>query len=200
VSKPSSAEGSVSQPPGPPDVTTAYRCVAGKWLIEVRLREPRQLFNHLDPAPFREKDLDPAAERYIEEAVRELGHRRPARLVLHLPADQVGSDDARSLPAAIAHYFAYRSRQVRIERRQLLRRGALSLCIALLFLTVCLSLRELSGGAPGAEILREGLLIIGWVALWRPVEIFLYDWWPMRQQELRFAAIEAMPVEVVLAQ
>jgi len=52
---------------------SAYRREAGQWLIEIRLRELRQLFHHLDPAPFREKDLDPAAEEYIEDAVREIG-------------------------------------------------------------------------------------------------------------------------------
>jgi len=26
---------------------------------------------------------------------------------------------------------------------------------------------------------RESLTIVGWVAMWRPVEIFLYDWWPL---------------------
>jgi len=34
----------------------------------------------------------------------------------------------------------------------------------------------------GGDILyigREGLTIIGWVAMWRPIEIFLYDWWPI---------------------
>jgi len=70
--------------PGPKQAS-AYRREAGQWLIEIRLRELRQLFHHLDPAPFREKDLDPAAEEYIEDAVREIGTRQPARLVIHLP-------------------------------------------------------------------------------------------------------------------
>jgi hypothetical protein len=48
----------------------------------------------------------------------------------------------------------------------------------------------------GAEVLGEGLLIIGWVALWRPVEMFLYDWWPVLRRAWRFEAIARMPVEV----
>jgi len=31
-------------------------------------------------------------------------------------------------------------------------------------------------------VLGEGLLILGWVALWRPLEIFLYEWWPLRRR------------------
>jgi hypothetical protein len=45
-------------------------------------------------------------------------------------------------------------------------------------------------------VLREGLLIIGWVALWRPVEIFLYDWWPVLRRQQRCTAIARMPVDV----
>ena len=45
----------------------AYRCEGDTYLIEIRLRELRQLFNTLDPAPFHEKDLEPAAARRLPE-------------------------------------------------------------------------------------------------------------------------------------
>jgi hypothetical protein len=175
---------------------TAYRRDAGSWLIEIRLREVRQLFHHLDPAPFREKDLDPAAERYLEDAVREIGHARPLRLVVHLPQAEAATPDAQHLPWAIANYFHYRAEQAGIDLRRLLRRGAASLVIGLGFLSGCLVLRQSLGGTAGYGVLAEGLLIIGWVGLWRPVEIFLYDWWPIHRQQRRFAAIAEMPVEI----
>jgi hypothetical protein len=34
-------------------------------LIEVRVGELKQLFNAMDPSPFREKDLDPNADAFI---------------------------------------------------------------------------------------------------------------------------------------
>jgi hypothetical protein len=173
-----------------------YRQDGAVWLIELRLRELRQLFHHLDPAPFREKDLDPAAEAYIEEAVREIGPRHACRLVIHVPAAEADTEDARSLPEAVSHYFEYRSRHARLELRRLLRRGVASIAIGLAFLFACLSMRGWLNGAGEFTLLAEGLLIIGWVALWRPVEIFLYDWWPILRRAGRFAAIARMPVEV----
>jgi hypothetical protein len=175
---------------------SAYRRDGEIWLIEIRLRELRQLFHHLDPAPFREKDLDPAAEAYIEDAMREIGPRHPCKLVIHLHADERTSEDARTLPDSIAHYFEYRAHQTQVELRRLLRRGVMSLVIGLAFMFACLSLRHSLGMTGSHELLREGLLLIGWVALWRPIEIFLYDWWPVLTQQRRFETVARMPVEV----
>jgi hypothetical protein len=173
-----------------------YRREGGDWLIELRLRELRQLFHHLDPAPFREKDLDPAAETYIDDAVREIGLAQPKRLIIHLPEAERLSEDARTVPVAIANYFGYRARQSRVELGRLLRRAMANLAIGLLFLFACLSLRRSLQSTGSSEVLAEGLLIIGWVALWRPVEMFLYDWWPLLRQRRRFESIARMPVEI----
>jgi len=176
--------------------TSAYRREGECWLIEIRLREVRQLFHHLDPAPFREKDLDPAAEAYIEDAVREIGPSHGCKLVVHLPATECQSEDARTLPDALAHYFQYRAMQSRAELRRMLTRGLVSLAIGLSFMFVCLTLRGWLAALGSNGVVTEGLLLIGWVALWRPVEIFLYDWWPIRRRQRRFEAIARMPVEI----
>jgi hypothetical protein len=175
---------------------SVYRREGDTWLIEIRLRELRQLFNHLDPAPFREKDLDPAAETYIDEAFREIGGSRPKKLVIHLPGSTATEDEAAELPEAIRNYFEYRAQQASIELRRLLLRGLANLAIGLAFLFACLSLRRSLASVAGYELLAEGLLIIGWVALWRPVEIFLYDWWPVRRRQRRFEVIACMPVDI----
>jgi hypothetical protein len=173
-----------------------YRREGGDWLIELRLRELRQLFHHLDPAPFREKDLDPAVEEYIDDAVREVGLAKPKRLLIHLPETERNVADASTVRFAIANYFAYRARQSRVELGRLLRRALVNLAIGLLFLFGCLSLRSSLESTGSNDVLAEGLLIIGWVALWRPVEMFLYDWWPLLRQRRRFEAIAGMPVEI----
>ncbi len=175
---------------------SAYRREGGAWLIEIRLRDLRQLFHHLDPAPFREKDLDPAAETYIEDAMREIGPRQPVKLIVHLPDATRSTAEARTLPDAVSHYFCYRATQTRIELRRLLRRALANLAVGLAFLGLCLWLRKSLVAGGGAEVLGEGLLIIGWVALWRPVEMFLYDWWPVLRRAWRFEAIARMPIEI----
>jgi hypothetical protein len=172
-----------------------YRSERGTYLIEIRLRELRQLFNTLDPSPFHERDLDPAAEEYLVSAAREIG-ARPSKLVLHLPPE-TADDEAVGVVTAIRHYFDYRSRHTRQLLRLLLGRGAISLVIGLAFLGACLLLRQLfvDAASSGMTILSEGLLILGWVAMWRPVEVFLYDWWPELGRRRLFDRIAHMQIE-----
>ena len=58
-------------------------------VIEVRVREVAQLFNSLDPSPFRERDLDTDAEDFIVSWARELPQNDELQIVIHLPDAQV---------------------------------------------------------------------------------------------------------------
>jgi hypothetical protein len=179
--------------------TSAYRREDGDTLIEIRLREARQLFHTLDPSPFHEKDLDETAAAYLLEACREASSRRRLRLVVHLPASEAESDHARTLPEAVHHYFSYRERQLRTDLIRLLRYGAVSLAIGLLFLVACLALRRALVAHPpivDRAIVDEGLLILGWVAMWRPIEILLYDWWPLTRRRALLRRLATIPVEI----
>ncbi len=176
-----------------------YRRDGDDTLIEIRLREVRQLFQTLDPAPFHEKDIDDDAEQYLLEACREARRHRHLRLVVHLPAHEMASDAARTLPDAVHNYFAYREREKRTDILRLLHQGLTSLGIGLAFLIACLALRRAliaSSMVVDPTIISEGLLILGWVAMWRPTEMLLYDWWPLARHRALLQRLAVIPVEV----
>ena len=149
--------------------------------VELRVRELSELFNSMDPTPFHHCDLDPNAQDYIESWAMEMPRDSHFRVIVHIenmPAD----DPAPVVQEAIHNYFQYKSVLTRRNLRQLLREGRTSLIIGLVFLALCLFCADLLGensGSTPLHILREGLLIVGWVAMWRPLQIFLYDWWPL---------------------
>jgi hypothetical protein len=72
--------------------------------------------------------------------------------------------------------------------------------IALAFLASSIGIGDaVASYFPGnrlAEVFREGLLIGGWVAMWRPLEVFLYDWWPIRAEVRLFERLSRMPVRI----
>ena len=164
------------------DLSGRYRSEHGVYLIEIKLSRVQQLFNSLDPSPFHEKDLDADAEAYIVGAARELHLATPVRLVIHLPVAEAPFADG--LQQSIHSYFTYRRDGAARDLRFLLRQGRIALAIGLAFLAICLSLRALvfsSVIGPVQSFVAEGLVITGWVAMWRPIQIFLYDWWPLRR-------------------
>jgi hypothetical protein len=174
-----------------------YRSEGGVTLIEMRLNSVRQLFNSLDPAPFPEKDLDREAESYIVDSVREFAIDAPLKLVFYLPRGEM--EEANDLARSIHNYFAYRLRVISRDLTFLLRQGRLTLFIAIGFLLACLSLRQIVlafDENPILHVLAEGLLITGWVAMWRPIEILLYEWWPIRRRCRVAAKLTTMPVEI----
>ena len=152
--------------------------------INLKLRDLAQLFNSMDPSPFLDRDLDQDAEEFIVSWAHELpkGHR--FELVIHL-ATPPEPDRAADVENAVQHYFANRANFKRREFRRLLRRGHVSLLIGLLFLAACLLASGLAARIEhetAAAIVREGFIIAGWVAMWRPIQIYLYDWWPVRDE------------------
>jgi hypothetical protein len=165
--------------------------------IEINLNRLPQLFNSLDPSPFHERDLDQDAEEYIIGSAEEISRQRPFVLVIHLPADQVSESGAPDLGEAVHNYFAYRETQERRRLRMLFRDGRIALATGLVFLFCCVLLRELAfsfGRGTASDILGEGMLIIGWVAMWRPLEIFLYEWVPLRRRCRILSKLAKMPV------
>ena len=168
----------------------------GHVLIEIRLARLAQLFHSFDPAPFREKDLDPAAEAYLTESAEEIGTDLPIALVFELPAAEIPTAQA-LLPEALSNYFTVRAMSTRRTLNRLLRDGRAALVIGLVFLGLCLVASEaVNQWAAGlaTRLLGEGLLIVGWVALWRPLEIFLYEWWPVRRRIAICKRLAAAPV------
>lgn len=168
--------------------------------IEVRVGELKQLFNAIDPSPFHDKDLDPDAEAFIVEWSTELPRDAPIALLVHLDRPAGLPHEAEVLRDAVHESFARRALNARRRLRELFRNGRISLAIAIAFLAACLALGDLvatrMGGGHFAEILKEGLLIGGWVAMWRPIQVFLYDWWPVRSEARRFDRLAAMPVRI----
>ena len=167
--------------------------------IEVFVHKVEQLFNSMDPSPFPDKDLDDDAEEFIVSWAQEFPRNEAISLIVHVNDPPSGGNAQRDVETAVHHYFAYRGKLSHLELRQLLRRGRLSLIIGLAFLSACLTTSQLllrHSENTLATVLRESLTIGGWVAMWRPMEIYLYEWWPVRRLGRLFDRLSRMHVEV----
>jgi hypothetical protein len=169
-------------------------------VIRVHVTELRQLFNSIDPSPFRSRDLDPKAEEFIVGWAKDFGRTQQLALVVSIDRAAGLPDEAAVLRDAIHEFFRQRALGYRQRLRELLRVGRTSLAIGLVVLASAVALGNflaslMKGGEVG-QILREMLVVGGWVSMWRPLEIFLYDWWPIREEARLSDRLAAMPVRI----
>jgi len=168
--------------------------------IEVRLSSIDQLFNTLDPSPFREKDLDKEVEEFIISWARELPTDLPFTIVVHLPEKQLARAEAKEIGPAITGFFGYSAQEIGLELKELFRVGRRSLGIGIAVLVVSIVASQMVAHnlepRPLGKVLEESLIIFAWVANWRPTEIFLYDWWAIARRRRLCQRLAAAKVEL----
>jgi len=171
---------------------------APEGVLKLRLSGFRQLFNSLDPAPFHQRELDSEAAKYIFDWASEAPARQPLTLQLVLDSGQTDPDEAAAVPSAVQDYFRRRAAARRKEVRRLMREGRISLCVAIGFILIATALAQwLVAVLPSGRhttILYESIVVICWVAMWRPAGIFLYDWWPLVVDARLYDRLAVMPV------
>jgi hypothetical protein len=165
--------------------------------IELRIQTLDQLFDSLDPAPFHAKALDRNAEAYLLESAAEYGARQPLTIAIHAPPQLAAHSD--DIVAAIHEHFALAHQQAERRHRYRRRIGRIALWAGVATLSVALLLRQLVEriGGPFGDVLAEGLLILAWVALWRPIETIGFDSWESREQRRLLLMLSRVPVRFV---
>lgn len=111
-------------------------------VIEVHVGELRQLFNSIDPSPFRNRDLDPKAEEFIVGWAKDLPRNVALALVVDLDRQAGLPDEAAVLRDAIHEFFRQRAQTYRQQLRELLRLGRSSLIIGLTVLAGAIALGD----------------------------------------------------------
>lgn len=178
-----------------------YKFDQGKHLVEIKLKDEKQLFDYRDPAPFRERDLDEDAANYIVSSVKEFTLNTPLKLIIHLGASAEARQlDNASIIEAIRLHFEYERELTHKNIRFRLRQGQLALVTGIVVLTICLFISDfLSQNFMSSffgRTLATGFNISGWVAMWYPSHLFIYEWWPQEYNKRVFRKIAEMEMEV----
>ena len=166
--------------------------------IHVRIPTLRHLFDPMDPSPVTRKDLLPNVVEFIVSSGREVPAKMRPALVIHVD-DPAPDADARAAATGLQTFFEERAVVNRRTLRRMFRVGRISLLIALVVLGLSIAGGEAlrATDSPLARAVGSTLEIGGWVAMWRPLEVFLYDWWPIRADIRLFRRLAAMEVRVV---
>lgn len=166
--------------------------------IDIRVHSARQLFDGRDPAPFRERDLDQNAVEYVIESAEDAPAGSKFQLVVWITDETSPISDA-TIQQAVQSHFDYLLARLDRTLHKHVRQGQIKFLVGFSVLTAFLTLSRLMDVLPDGTVRRvvqEGLSIVAWVAMWRPLEVLLYDWWPLLVERRLLRRIRAADVSV----
>jgi len=164
--------------------------------VRVELERLSELFQAPEPDPLAGR---PHADSGLDRILNQLrpGPRRSVRATIVLPATERAPDIEPRCRAALREYCALRMTRIANDQASLRQEGYATLWRGLVFLALCLLAMRMVGEPAFlhpriAHFTYEGLVIAGWVALWYPLDVLLYQRWPLAREERLHAALTAM--------
>ncbi len=176
-----------------------YKHVEGKRWIEVRVKSAQQLFDARDPAPFRDRDLDDDFVEWINSSAREFSNQTPLKIVIYVEENEKSELSSEAIRESIRSFYSYKIELQRGDLKDFIRRAQIFFAVGLIVLVACLTGAQNlpQSQPPGAlGILREGLVIFGWVSIWKPIELILFDWYPLYEKLRLFKKLEKTEIDL----
>lgn len=148
----------------------------------------------------RKRALRSDVEEFIIEEAEALALKTAIHLKVHLAMSE--SKHEKDIASAVHKHFCYRKAQSQKKYKRLSKYGWRILFIALSLLALIFSITEIIFWLmPDNRVIlffRESFIILGWVVLWRPLELLVYDLYPIKQKINLFQRLERCSVEVFI--
>lgn len=148
----------------------------------------------------RKRSISPDVEEFIVEETEALPRKGIINIKIYL--NKAENKYEEQITPALHSHFCYRKVQSKKRLKVNLQHGLRMLFIAMLLLAIVFSLTEfLFRAFPENRFItfiRESFIIFGWVALWRPIELLLYDWYPVKREMILFRRLEQSNVQVII--
>ena len=128
--------------------------------------------------------LNPAVEEFLIEEAEKLPRRNEINLLLQFEERQPSIES--DIGESIHRHFTYSTQRTVLSVRTIFKLGWISLLTSIMFLilmfSIAFSITALLPDNAVMTTLRELFIILGWVALWRPADLLLYDWRSVRRR------------------
>ena len=139
---------------------------SGAYVIEASLNGYLDVFDKLDPSPFERRDLDFRLKRFLEECASDIPLRHPVILCFHVSKEKRDQAKEGLICSAIRTCFSLQIQSVKRAMHGHNRGAFYYVLTSIVFLLAAFTLEEALKGNVLLTILREGLIIGGWVFLW----------------------------------
>ena len=146
-----------------------------------------------------QESLSKAIEEYLFKMVKCYPINQKIKLLIIIREGQRQRDD-KEIERIIHSHFRYKVKETQIYLKEQVRQWGINFFIGILFLILCLivgGLLDKFSYIAMVKIIKESLLIIGWVALWEPVSFILFGWRVINRDKNYYNKLCDIPIEVI---
>lgn len=164
--------------------------------IKVIVKDTKDIFEHFGFRSLEDKVMNAGLETYIISSIKNYPLNKTIKIIISFVQEREQIDIS-SIERTIHTHFKYKAEEIELNLKQQFRQWKINMSIGILFLILCLILVEvLERFSPTniVKILKESLLIIGWVALWEPITFILFGWRTIKRNKLYYQKLSEVPV------
>lgn len=173
--------------------------VDGVWEIPLVLEAMQEVVETTVPVPLPYRKLNPDVLAYLEDAVDLLPKGEAARIVVYLPLEKIHPGLEAKVNKCLRIYSEARLAKLRREEKEAKSGVLTALLWGVVFMLACQIIRyfaDFPNYPTVTSTISEGLLVLGWVALWDPFDAVLFDWRPSVKRRKRHERLAAFPIEL----
>ena len=175
----------------------------GSVIIDIYIGCSDEFYNRFDASPDHEREISDEVLTYIRHSVEDMSpdERKKARISVYLEKDLYERECrdhcmVRALRGCFANRLDAEKRKYRhalIKGRRMFLRGMIFLIVCLV---ACSAYLRVTTKSDLNDALSQSFVIIGWVALWRPIEFYLYDRRDMAAGLKELETVCQMPIDI----
>lgn len=170
--------------------------------INVIVKDSKDIFEHFGFRSLEDKVMNAGLETYIISSIKNYPIKRKVNIIISFVQEREEVDIS-SIEKTIHTHFKYKAEETNLNLKQQFRQWKINMTIGILFLILCLILVEvLERFSPTniVKILKESLLIIGWVALWEPITFILFGWRAVKRNMLYYEKLSHVAIAIEKSQ
>jgi len=144
------------------------------FIIATAIDRYADIFNELDPAPFKKRDINQDLRVFLEDCSADIPLKYNVILQLNLLKDDSDPKKEERMTSGLSNYFYLITNQLKREINKSYQKGILYMSVSFFLLLVAYSLRLIPTNNAVFKTLVEGVNIGGWVFLWEAISTFAF--------------------------
>lgn len=166
----------------------------GSFIIAVAIDNYADIFNELDPSPFKNRDLNNELRIYLEDSSADIPLKYDIILQFNILTEVQEPKREERIAFGLKTYFSFIERQLQREIQGAYQKGLFYVGVAFILLFVAYFLGSLSAHDVVTTTALEGITIGGWVFLWEAISTFAFKNRGIRTRSNHYKRFMAAPI------